>query len=265
MRPYLDLLQRVVDEGQYKDDRTGTGTFSVFGTQTRYDLTEGFPLVTTKKMATKALTVELLWMIAGGDNVDGLHEHNVHIWDAWADEVGDLGPIYGVQWREWYSGYYRPTIDQLTNLIDEIKANPSSRRLILSAWNVAEIPDMALPPCHMMAQFYVNNGKLSCHMYQRSGDLFLGVPFDIAEYALLTEMIAQVTGLEAYELVHTIGDAHIYLNHVSQVVEQLSREPLPLPTLWLNPDVTDIDDFTLADISFENYVHHDAIHAPVAV
>lgn len=270
MQQYLDLLNRVMTEGVDRPDRTGTGTRSVFGHQMRFHLDDGFPLVTTKKVYTRGVFGELLWFLRGDTNIGWLHENNVHIWDEWADENGDLGPIYGHQWRSW-PDYDGGTIDQLAQVIDQIRHNPSSRRLVVSAWNVAEVGSMALPPCHMLFQFYVapgtdgGPGTLSCSLYQRSADLFLGVPFNIASYSLLTHMVAQVCGLGVGDFVHTLGDAHIYHNHVDQVREQLSREPRPLPTLRLNPAVRSIDEFELSDIELSGYDPHPAIKAPVAV
>lgn len=267
MRPYLDLLRHVRDNGVVKSDRTGTGTRSVFGHQMRFDLADGFPLVTTKKIHTRSIIHELLWFLAGDTNIAYLREHNVRIWDEWADDNGDLGPVYGHQWRSWPTPNGE-SVDQITQLLDQIRDNPDSRRLIVSAWNVADIPDMALAPCHTLFQFYVADGRLSCQLYQRSADLFLGVPFNIASYALLTLMIAQVTGLEPGEFIHTFGDAHIYSNHIDQVNEQLAREPRPLPTVKLNPEVTsggDLFAFTFDDIEIVNYDPHPHIKAPVAV
>jgi len=264
MRQYHDLLQRILAEGVTKSDRTGTGTISVFGHQMRFDLREGFPLVTTKKLHLKSIVHELLWFIAGDTNVAYLRENGVSIWDEWADAKGDLGPVYGRQWRSW-AGADGRTHDQLKQLIDEIRRNPDSRRLVLSAWNVGDLDKMALAPCHCLFQFYVAEGRLSCQLYQRSADCFLGVPFNIASYALLTHMVAQAAGLEAGDFVHTFGDAHIYLNHLEQTRLLLSREPRALPTLRLNPDVRSLFDFKYEDIRIENYDPHPAIKAPVAV
>jgi thymidylate synthase len=264
MKAYLDLCRRILSEGIRKEDRTGTGTLSVFGHQMRFRLDEGFPLVTTKKLHTKSIIYELLWFLQGDTNIRYLHEHGVHIWDEWADEQGDLGPIYGKQWRS-FSGANGKTVDQIQWVIDEIRRNPDSRRLIVSAWNPPELDEMALPPCHCLFQLYVADGKLSCQLYQRSADTFLGVPFNIASYALLTHMIAHVTGLQAGDFVHTLGDAHIYLNHIEQVKEQLTREPFPLPTLQLNPDVRSIFDFQFDDIKIMNYRAHPHIKGSVAV
>ncbi len=264
MTEYLQLLQHVLDKGTDKSDRTGTGTRSVFGYQMRFNLQEGFPLVTTKKVHTKSIIHELLWFLQGASNISYLKTHKVRIWDAWADEQGELGPVYGVQWRSW-AGANGETIDQISQVIAQIKRNPDSRRLIVSAWNVAEVEKMALPPCHALFQFYVANGKLSCQLYQRSADLLLGVPFNIASYALLTQMIAQVTGYEVGDFVHTLGDAHIYHNHFEQVTLQLSRKPFPLPKMILNPEINNIFDFKYEDFSLENYRSHEAIVAPIAV
>jgi thymidylate synthase len=264
VRQYLDLVQHVLDEGVPKEDRTGTGTLSVFGHQMRFDLGDGLPVVTTKKVHLPAVVGELIWFVRGETNVRWLQEHGVGIWDEWADERGDLGPVYGYQWRSW------PTpggghVDQLAGVIDGIRRDPDSRRHIVSAWNVADIPAMALAPCHTLFQFYVADGRLSCQLYQRSADLFLGVPFNIASYALLTHMVAQVTGLEPGDFVHTLGDAHLYSNHVDQAREQLTREPRPLPTLRLDPACREIDDFTIESIAIEGYDPHPAIRAPIAV
>ncbi|OYX63334.1 MAG: thymidylate synthase [Rhizobiales bacterium 32-66-11] len=264
MRQYHDLLLRILSEGVRKEDRTGTGTLSVFGHQMRFDLAEGFPLVTTKKLHLKSIVHELLWFLAGDTNIRYLKENGVSIWDEWADANGDLGPVYGHQWRSW------PTpdggvIDQIAQVVSDIKRTPDSRRLIVTAWNPADVPKMALPPCHCLFQFYVAEGKLSCQMYQRSADVFLGVPFNIASYALLTAMVAQVTGLKAGEFIHTFGDVHLYSNHMEQAREQLSRPLRPLPRLMLNPQVRDIFAFRYEDIVIEDYNPHPAIKAPVAV
>jgi len=264
MQQYLDLLQHILDNGAHKTDRTGTGTQSVFGYQMRFELQKGFPLVTTKKVHMKSIIHELLWFLKGETNIGYLKEHNVKIWDEWADESGELGPVYGKQWRSW-EGKDGKVIDQVTDLIRQIKSNPDSRRLIISAWNVADLPEMALMPCHTLFQFYVANGKLSCQLYQRSADVFLGVPFNIASYALLTMMIAQVCDLEPGDFVHTFGDVHIYNNHREQVDLQLSRTPFPLPQMKLDPSVKDLFNFKFEDFSLENYESHPAIKAPVAV
>ena len=264
MKQYLDLVRHVLDHGVQKGDRTGTGTLSVFGYQTRFDLSRGFPAVTTKKLHMKSIIYELLWFLRGETNVKWLQERGVSIWDEWADERGELGPVYGHQWRSWPAPD-GSTIDQITNVVEMIKKSPDSRRLIVSAWNVAEVDKMKLPPCHTLFQFYVANGRLSCQLYQRSADIFLGVPFNIASYALLTHMVAQVCDLDVGEFVHTFGDAHLYLNHLEQVDEQLSREPKPLPTLWLNPDVKSIFDFKFEDIRLDGYESWPAIKAPIAV
>lgn len=264
MKQYLDLLNHIVETGVEKGDRTGTGTKSVFGYQMRFNLEDGFPLVTTKKVHMKSIIHELLWFLNGDTNIAYLKSNGVSIWNEWADENGDLGHIYGYQWRSW-PGPDGKTFDQISEVVRSLKNNPDSRRHIVSAWNVAEVPDMALPPCHVMFQFYVANGKLSCHLYQRSADVFLGVPFNIASYALLTMMMAQVTGYKPGEFVHSLGDTHIYLNHLEQVKLQLSREPMPLPTLRLNPEVKNIFDFKYSDITLEGYNSHPAIKADIAV
>ena len=263
MKQYLDLLKHIRENGAMKSDRTGTGTQSVFGHQMRFDLSEGFPLLTTKKLHLKSIIYELLWFIAGDTNVKYLQEHGVRIWNEWADENGDLGPVYGHQWRSWPAPDGR-TIDQLSNVINQIKNTPDSRRMIVSAWNVAEVDKMALPPCHSLFQFYVADGKLSCQLYQRSADVFLGVPFNIASYALLTMMMAQVCGLEAGEFVHTLGDTHLYLNHFEQVEEQLSRTPRKLPTMRINPNVKSIFDFKFEDFTLEGYDPYPTIKAPMS-
>jgi thymidylate synthase len=264
MRPYLELLRHVLEHGTEKADRTGTGTRSVFGRQMRFDLANGFPLVTTKKLHLKSIVHELVWFLRGETNVRYLKENGVSIWDEWADADGELGPVYGRQWRSWACPDGR-VVDQIAWVVDEIRRNPDSRRLIVSAWNVADLPKMALQPCHTMFQFYVANGKLSCQLYQRSGDIFLGVPFNIASYALLTQMVAQVCGLAPGDFVHTLGDAHLYSNHFDQAREQLAREPKALPKLALNPDVRSLFDFRYEDVAIVDYAPHPAIRAPVAV
>jgi thymidylate synthase len=264
MKAYLDLMQHVLNEGTQKHDRTGTGTISVFGYQMRFNLQEGFPLVTTKKCHLRSIIHELIWFLKGDTNIAYLKENGVSIWDEWADENGNLGPVYGSQWRSWPTANGQH-IDQIKQVINQIKTNPNSRRLIVSAWNVGEIEHMALPPCHAFFQFYVADGKLSCQLYQRSADIFLGVPFNIASYALLTMMVAQVCGLQAGDFVHTLGDAHLYNNHLEQTRLQLSREPRPLPSMKLNPNVSDIFDFTFEDFTLENYDPHPHIKAPVAI
>jgi thymidylate synthase len=264
MQQYLDLLQHVLDHGLQKGDRTGTGTLSVFGYQMRFDLQAGFPLLTTKKLHTKSIIYELLWFLQGQSNIKYLVDHGVRIWNEWADENGDLGPVYGVQWRSWQAADGR-TIDQISELIQRIKKDPNSRRLIVSAWNVGEIPKMALPPCHALFQFYVAGGKLSCQLYQRSADIFLGVPFNIASYALLTMMVAQVCDLGMGEFVHTFGDAHLYLNHVEQARLQLTRQPYPLPQMRINPNVKSIFDFDYEDFELTGYQAHAHIRAEISV
>jgi thymidylate synthase len=264
MRQYLELLRHVLEHGVEKSDRTGTGTRSVFGWQMRFDLAEGFPLVTTKKLHLRSIVHELIWFLRGETNTRYLTENKVTIWDEWADADGELGPVYGKQWRSWTCPDGR-TVDQIAWVVDEIRRNPDSRRLIVSAWNVADLPRMALMPCHTMFQFYVANGRLSCQLYQRSGDIFLGVPFNIASYALLTHMVAQVCGLKPGDFVHTLGDAHLYSNHFDQAREQLSRTPRPLPKLVLNPDVRSLFDFAYEDVAIVGYEPHAAIKAPVAV
>lgn len=264
MKQYLDLVRHVMEHGIDKEDRTGTGTRSVFGYQLRCNLADGFPLLTTKKVHLKSIIYELLWFLRGDTNVHWLQEHGVRIWNEWADENGDLGPVYGSQWRAWPDGH-GGTIDQIAQVIDQIKNTPDSRRIMVSAWNVAEVPTMKLPPCHSLFQFYVAQGKLSLQLYQRSADLFLGVPFNIASYALLLMMVAHVTGLEPGEFIHTFGDAHIYRNHIDQVREQLSREPRPLPRMVLNPDVKSIDDYKYEDFTLEGYDPWPAIKGVVSV
>ena len=264
MKQYLDLMQKVLDEGQEKSDRTGTGTLSIFGHQMKFDLSKGFPLVTTKKVHLKSIIHELIWFLQGSTNISYLKENGVSIWDEWADKNGDLGPVYGAQWRSWPDGN-NGTIDQIENLINGINNNPDSRRHIVSAWNPALVDEMALPPCHSLFQFYVANGELSCQLYQRSADIFLGVPFNIASYALLTHMIAQVCNLKAGKFVHTLGDAHLYINHLEQAKLQLSREVMGLPELKLSSNVNNIFDFKFEDIEIVNYESHPAISAPIAV
>lgn len=264
MRQYLDLLSHVRNHGTPKTDRTGVGTLSVFGWQSRYDLNDGFPVVTTKKLHLRAIIHELLWFLAGESRIDYLNERGVHIWDEWADENGDLGPIYGVQWRSWPAPDGRE-IDQISDVLHQLRHDPDSRRHIVSAWNVGQLQAMKLPPCHALFQFYVADGRLSCQLYQRSGDLFLGVPFNIASYALLTHMVAQVTGLQPGEFIHTLGDAHLYRNHLEQADRQLARTPTALPTLRLNPAVESLFDFRYEDIELAGYDPHPAIKAPIAV
>lgn len=264
MRQYLDLVQQIYDHGAIKEDRTGTGTRSLFGHQMRFDLADSFPLLTTKKIHLRSIIHELLWFLTGDTNIQYLRDNKVRIWDEWADEDGNLGPVYGHQWRSWQSTDGQ-VIDQISDVVRNIKSNPDSRRLIVSAWNVGDVDKMALPPCHLLFQFYVANDKLSCQLYQRSADVFLGVPFNIASYALLTLMVAQVTSLQPGEFVHTLGDAHLYSNHLEQAELQLSREPLALPTLRLNPDVKNIFDFSFEDFTLDNYDPHPHIKASVAV
>ena len=264
MDAYLDLMRHILEHGAEKGDRTGTGTKSVFGYQMRFDLGKGFPMVTTKKLHLPSIVHELLWFLKGDTNVKYLQDNGVRIWNEWADENGDLGPVYGKQWRKWETKDGR-IIDQVKQAIEAIKTNPNSRRIIVSAWNVGELEDMALMPCHAFFQFHVADGKLNCQLYQRSADVFLGVPFNIASYALLTHMMAQVCGLEAGDFVHTLGDAHLYNNHLDQARLQVSRDPLPLPTLKLNPEIEDIDDFTYADVEVVGYNHHPHIKAPISV
>jgi thymidylate synthase len=264
MRAYLDLLGRILDEGVRKGDRTGTGTLSLFGAQMRFDLAAGFPLVTTKRLHLKSIIHELIWFLRGDTNIGYLNDHGVSIWDEWADERGDLGPVYGKQWRSWEAPDGR-TIDQIAWVLNEIKRDPNSRRLVVTAWNPADLERMALAPCHCLFQFYVAEGRLSCQLYQRSADFFLGVPFNIASYALFTHMIAHVTDLEVGEFVHTLGDTHLYLNHLDQARQQLARKPKPLPRLRLNPNVRSLFDFRYEDIVIENYEAHPAIKAPIAV
>jgi len=264
MRPYLELLRHILDHGVRKSDRTGTGTLSVFGYQMRFDLSQGFPLLTTKKLHLRSILYELLWFLTGDTNVRYLHEHGVTIWDEWADEAGNLGPVYGAQWRSW-PARGGGSIDQISRVVDEIRTNPDSRRHIVSAWNPADLADMALPPCHALFQFWVAEGRLSCQLYQRSADVFLGVPFNIASYALLTMMVAQVCDLQPADFVHTFGDAHLYLNHLDQARLQLSREPRALPRMALNPERKSLFDFTYEDFTLSGYDPHPAIKAPIAV
>ena len=264
MKQYLDILNRILTEGAQKGDRTGTGTISIFGTQSRYNLDDGFPLLTTKKLYLKGIIYELLWFLKGSTNIKYLQENNVHIWDEWADENGELGPVYGHQWRSW-PDYDGGVIDQIQYVVDQLKTNPNSRRMIVSAWNVAEVNKMALPPCHTIFQFYVADGRLSLQLYQRSADTFLGVPFNIASYALLLQMMAQVTGLKAGDFIHTTGDTHLYLNHIEQAKLQLTREPRPLPKMIINPDVKNIFDFKYEDFKLEGYDPWPHIKAEVSV
>ena len=264
MKEYLDLCQRILSEGVEKHDRTGTGTISIFGHQMRFDLADGFPLLTTKKLHTRSIIYELLWFLQGSTNVRYLQDNNVHIWDAWAGEDGELGPVYGKQWRS-FQGADGQTVDQIQWVVDEIRRNPDSRRLVVTAWNPTEISEMALPPCHCMFQFYVSDGRLSCQLYQRSGDVFLGVPFNIASYALLTHMVAHVSGLLPGEFILSLGDAHLYLNHLEQINEQITRTPYPLPTLKLNPERSSLFDFTYDDIEILNYQAHPHIKGKVSV
>ncbi len=264
MRQYLNLLSHILDQGVKKEDRTGTGTRSIFGYQMRFDLGQSFPLMTTKKVHLKSIIYELLWFIRGETNVAYLQDHGVSIWDEWADEHGELGPVYGAQWRSWKTAEGE-VVDQLSRALEQIKTNPDSRRIIVSAWNVGELEKMALPPCHLLFQFYVAEGRLSCQLYQRSADVFLGVPFNIASYSLLTRMMAQVCGLEAGEFVHTLGDAHLYLNHLEQAEQQLQRDPYPLPTMKINPEVQSIFDFQYEDFQVRDYQAHPHIKAPISV
>lgn len=264
MKQYLDLLQRILDEGAYKGDRTGTGTYSIFGHQMRFDLSEGFPVLTTKKLHLRSIIHELLWFLKGDSNIKYLKDNGVSIWDEWADENGDLGPVYGKQWRAWETAD-GTVIDQIQQLVDQIQKNPDSRRLIVSAWNVADVDKMKLPPCHVLFQFYVNNGEISCQLYQRSADVFLGVPFNIASYSLLLLMVAQVCNLKPKHFIHTFGDAHLYSNHIEQAKLQLTREPKSLPTMKLNPDVKSIFDFKFEDFSLQDYNPDPHIKADVAV
>ncbi len=264
-QPYLDLMHTVLEQGTDRDDRTGVGTRSLFGHQMRFDLARGFPLLTTKKLHLRSIIHELLWFLKGDTNIGYLKEHGVRIWDEWADENGDLGPVYGYQWRSWPDPKGGEGVDQITNVLEQIRTAPQSRRLVVSAWNPAQVDEMKLPPCHCLFQFYVANGRLSCQLYQRSADIFLGVPFNIASYALLTCMVAQVSGLKPGEFIHTLGDAHLYSNHFDQAKEQLARAPYSPPRLWLNPEVTDLFDFTFDDIRIDDYAFHPHIKAKVAV
>ncbi|MCX8472469.1 MAG: thymidylate synthase [Sediminibacterium sp.] len=264
MEAYLRLLSHIIENGEFKSDRTGTGTKSIFGYQMRFDLSKGFPLITTKKIHLKSIIIELLWFLKGDTNIKFLKDNGVSIWDEWADENGNLGPVYGHQWRSWPDSNGN-TIDQISNLIHEINTNPQSRRLIVSAWNVADIPKMKLPPCHALFQFYVQHNKLSCQLYQRSADVFLGVPFNIASYALLTMMIAQVCNLQVGEFIHVLGDAHLYVNHLDQAQEQLTRKPFALPTLQINPAIKNIFDFNYQDFNLNDYISHPKIKAPIAI
>ncbi len=264
MKQYLDLMRHVRDKGVHKEDRTGTGTLSVFGHQMRFDLSQGFPLVTTKKLHLRSIIHELLWFLQGDSNIQYLQDNGVSIWNEWADEDGDLGPVYGVQWRSWPAADGQH-IDQITQVLKQLRDTPDSRRIIVSAWNVADLENMALPPCHAFFQFYVAEGKLSCQLYQRSADIFLGVPFNIASYALLTRMMAQVTGLKPGEFIHTLGDAHLYLNHLEQAEQQLGREPRTLPQMQINPEVSDLFSFKFEDFELINYEFHPHIKAPVAI
>jgi thymidylate synthase len=264
MRQYLDLLSHVLENGVDRPDRTGVGTRGIFGYQMRFDLSEGFPVLTTKKLHLKSIIHELLWFLKGDTNIRYLNENGVTIWDEWADENGELGPVYGAQWRSWPALDSR-SIDQIANVVKSLRENPNSRRHVVTAWNPAQVDEMALPPCHCLFQFHVANGKLSCQLYQRSADIFLGVPFNIASYALLTMMMAQVTGLQPGEFIHTLGDAHLYLNHFDQAREQLTRTPKPLPRMWINPEVRALEDFSYEDFRLENYVADPTIRAPIAV
>lgn len=265
MQAYLELLNKVLTEGVDRPDRTGVGTRSLFGYQMRFDLKEGFPLITTKKLHLRSIIYELLWFLKGDTNIKYLNDNGVSIWDEWANDTGDLGPVYGKQWRCWPAGNSGKDIDQIKEVLEQIKSNPNSRRLVVSAWNVAELDQMALNPCHCLFQFYISEGKLSCQLYQRSADVFLGVPFNIASYALLTYMVASVSGLAVGDFVHTFGDVHLYLNHIEQAKEQLTRTPYPKPEIWINPEVKDLFLFDYKDIKIINYQHHPGIKAPIAV